>query len=236
MQLDKYSRIFIHYYSQQAPILLVDFIRKNKDLKVIADLGCGDGSILYSLAKNKILDNFDKIYAVDLSRERIRRVKLINNKINAFIADVCNLSQISDSEIDIIISNQVIEHVSNEDEMIKEMKRILNKDGFVYLSTVFKKWYGWYFYKNRFNKWTIDPTHEREYTKDEQLLDRLKKFNFEIIENRKILHWFPLTDFFLKRVGFGQDIYEKNFILNNFRKIKVPIIGYYNWEIICRKK
>ena len=44
----------------------------------------------------------------------------------------------------------------------------------------------------------IDPTHEREYIGDSQLFDMLKKHGFLIIQNRKTLHRFALTDFILK--------------------------------------
>jgi len=104
------------------------------------------------------------------------------------------------------------------------------------LATVFKKWYGWYFYRNRAHQWVIDPTHEREYVNDSSLLVFLNKYDLVIVENKKSLHWFPLTDFILKRIGLKQKVYENSFILKFLRKIKIPIPGYYNWEIICLKK
>lgn len=236
MQLDKYSRKFIHYYSDEPPRLLKDVIENNKGAKVIADLGCGDGSILYALNKKGLLESFDKVYAVDLSEERINKVKQIDGKIDAFVSDVCDLNKFQSGQIDIIISNQIIEHVTDPELLIKEMGRILNGSGVIYLTTVFKKWYGWYFYKDKRNKWVIDPTHEREYTDNSQLIDCLKKYGLEIVANKKSLHWFALTDFILKRIGFTRDIYEKNVFFRFIRIIKVPIFGYYNWEIVCRKR
>ena len=170
MELQYYSNKFIHYYSDELSPLLLSLIEDNKGFKTVADLGCGDGSILYALNKNGLLEHFDKIYAVDLSEERIRRVRRLNNKIYCLIADVCDLHKLKDNEIDLIISNQIIEHVSNDELMIKEMARVLNNKGLIYLATVFKKWYGWYFYKCN-GKWALDPTHLREYTEDKQLLD-----------------------------------------------------------------
>ncbi len=236
MEFDKYSKKYIHYYSDELPRLLMKLVADNKGAKAIADLGCGDGSILYALNKKGLLAHFNKVYAVDLSEERINKVKQISNKIDALVSDVCNLHELKNNEIDIIISNQIIEHVTDCELMIKEMVRILNKNGTIYLTTVFKKWYGWYFHKDKRNKWVIDPTHEREYTEDSQLLDCLKEHNLEIMDNRKSLHWFALSDFILKRIGFKQDIYEKSIFFKLIRKIKVPILGYYNWEIVCRKR
>ncbi len=235
MELDKYSKKYIHYYPDQPPWLLLQLIENNSGAKAIADLGCGDGAILYALNKKRLLEHFDKVYAVDLSAERIEKVKRIDDRISTLISDVCDLHQIQSNEIDLIISNQIIEHVLDCELMIKEMSRILNNNGAVYLTTVFKKWYGWYFYKDKKGKWVIDPTHEREYTDDSQLLDLLKEHKLEIVENRKTLHWFALTDFILKRIGFTRDIYEKSLFFRLLRRIKIPILGYYNWEIVCRK-
>ena len=124
---------------------------------------------------------------MDLSEERIRRVRRLNNKIYCLIADVCDLHKLKDNEIDLIISNQIIEHVSNDELMIKEMARVLNREGLIYLSTVFKKWYGWYFYRNRNYHWVIDPTHEREYANDSPLLVYFNKYNLGIVKNEKSL-------------------------------------------------
>lgn len=235
MELDKYSKKFIHYYSLQLPELVKAIIKSNPGLKVIADLGCGDGSLLYSLNKAKLLDCFDKIYAVDLSEERINRVRHISPRITCFISDTCNVPDIKSESVNIIIANQVIEHVKDDGALVEEIKRITRPEGLIYISTVFKKRYAWYFFKNRLNQWVIDPTHEREYLCDNQLLDKLKKLGLLIIKNQKTLHWFAITDFILKRIGFKQDVYETNAIFRTLRRIKVPILGYYNWEIVCRK-
>ena len=112
----------------------------------------------------------------------------------------------------------------------------MSKSGsIIYLSTVFKKWYGWYFYRNN-GKWVLDPTHLREYKKDAELFDFVDKNTFEILESRKKLIFFPLMDFFMKRLNIkNREIYNNKF-LELIRKIKRPVPGYYNWEIVLHKK
>ena len=44
--------------------------------------------------------------------------------------------------------------------------------GSLYLTTVFKGWYAWYFYRCE-GRWTVDPTHLREYRSDAELLPRV---------------------------------------------------------------
>ena len=234
MRTDKYSNKFKHYYTGEIPPLIKNILNKYcMSIKSIADLGSGDGAILYALLKKKYLGNIEKVIAVDLSLERINNVRKLNDKILCIVADVCRLEILHDLSIDFVISNQVIEHLEGEEKFIKEVHRVLSKDGLFYLSTVFKKWYGWYFYRCN-DKWTLDPTHVREYTDTNQLMDIIKKYKFEILNDSKILQWFPITDFIWKRIGMKINTYDNKF-LKIFRKIKIPILGYYNWELVLKK-
>lgn len=232
MKLDEYSKKYIHYYSDELPALIEDIFKKNK-IKRFADLGSGDGSILFALVKMGLLDNVENITAVDISEDRINNVKQISDRILCIIADVGNVPMIDSESLDLVISNQVIEHMPEEECLIKETFRILSKDGIFYLSTVFKKWYGWYFYRCN-GKWALDPTHLKEYTSENQLLDKIAKYDFKILVNKKSMYWFAVSDFIFKRVGIKRNAYNNKF-LKLLRYIKIPIIGYYNWEIVLRK-
>ena len=233
MDLDKYSKKYIHYHSCEFSPMIKSMLNKH-NMKTIVDLGSGDGSILYALFKKGYLNNIEKVIAVDISQDRINNVKRISDKILGIVADVCKLDMLDNMSVDLVISNQVIEHLPDEDRFIKEVYRVLSKQGLFYLSTVFKKWYGWYFYRCN-GRWVLDPTHLREYTQKCQLLDLLEKNNFQVIESEIHLQWFAITDFILKRLGFGALVYC-NPIANFLRKIKIPILGYYNWELILKKK
>ncbi len=230
-----YSEKFIHYYSNYIPKKIKELLDNNNFSK-IADIGCGDGSLLYSLKVNGYFENFDKIYALDISQKRLERVKDIDKRIIVICDDILELKNINKFEkVDFIVSNQLIEHVPDDEKTIENISRFLSDNGICYISTVYKKWYGWYFYKNKYGKWVIDPTHEREYKNDNELIPIFKKYNLEILWNKKILFKFPVLDFFLKRMGLKQDIYEKNKILKFLRNIKIPIFGYYYWELVAKK-
>ena len=233
MKLVKYSKKYIHYYTDELPPLIENIFTKYS-IKSVADLGAGDGSILYALFSKGYLGNGRKVIAVDVSSERINNVKNINDNIWAIVSDVCNLDMISDTSLDFVISSQVIEHVISEESFIKEVNRILNKGGLFYLSTVFKKWYGWYFYRCN-GRWRLDPTHLREYTCKKRLLDLLKKYNFQVLEDKKALQWFAISDFIFKRLGLGRSVYTSR-VAKYIRRIRIPILGYYNWELVLKRK
>ena len=111
--------------------------------------------------------------------------------------------------------------------------RFVSKEGLFYLSTVFKRRYAWYFYRCN-GRWVLDPTHLREYTDTHQLLDRIRKHNFKVLEDKKTLYWFPVTDFIFKRIGRDRKVYRHK-LTKFLRNIKVPILGYYNWELVLKK-
>jgi len=235
MQFQNYSEVFLHYLSEDVPEKITYTINEFKSQVRVIDVGCGDGAILYGLSKSQFIDKFRVLYAVDLSPHRLAKVATISELIKIIEADATKIP-IENNSVDFIISNQLIEHLENEAKFLAECYRILDNDGRLYISTVFKKWYGWYFYKNKFNNWVIDPTHVREYTNEKHLFELINENSLSILSSSKKIFWFPITDFILKRIGFANDIYINYKILNWLRKVKVPIFGYYNWEIVCMKK
>lgn len=230
MNIEKYAKVAPQYYTGEIPILLKNLLFYNR-FSSILDCGCGDGSLLYSLFKYKLISKA-KITAVDLSKKRIDLVKKISPTITAKVDSAETLKKIKNSSISLLITTQVIEHVDDE-KMSKTMSRVLKKNGIVYLSTVFKKWYGWYFYKNDIG-WVIDPTHLREYSTDSQLIRILSK-DFYVLINSKTLQWFPIIDFVAKRIGLVQKKRD-DFIWELIRAIRIPVLGYYNWELVLVKK
>jgi 2-polyprenyl-3-methyl-5-hydroxy-6-metoxy-1,4-benzoquinol methylase len=232
MNIEEYSK-YKQFYTGKAPKLLLKYLNLfywNNFL----DLGCGDGSLLYALNKKNYLDG-KKVYAIDLSENRINLVKKINKNFVCFVDDACNIKEIKDNNIDFIVSEQVIEHVEDDDAMAKEIYRILRLGGIIYLSTVFKKWYGWYFYKCN-GKWRLDPTHIREYNNEIKLLKFFPKEKFELLENKKTVVKRSIIDFIFKRFGVDREIFIKFPFFQWIRNVKIFIPGYYNWEIVLKKK
>jgi len=231
MDIEAYSRVAPQYYDMHIPPLLKSYLNSEKP-DTILDAGAGDGSLLYALSNSGYLKG-RKVYAIDLSRNRIDLIRQYHKDITASVDDVEKLATIKDDSIDFLISTQVIEHVDDA-KMLKSAERVLKRNGTVYLSTVFKKSYARYFYRND-GKWVLDPTHLREYKSDEELLHLIPEDKFMILENSKTLQWFPVADFFIKRSNIkNRELFSRGFPAL-IRHIKVPILGYYNWEIVLKK-
>jgi 2-polyprenyl-3-methyl-5-hydroxy-6-metoxy-1,4-benzoquinol methylase len=247
MDLDQYfnnySRTHIHFFDLEVSDLVEKMIKnKNREKFNLIDLGCGDGNLLFSLQKKELLSNAEKIIGVDLSPRRIQNLKENIKGAIGIVSDACNVKRLENEIFDVVISSQVIEHVYNDNELLKEIKRLLKSDGVAYISTVIKKWYGFYIYR-RDGRFRLDPTHVREYSSKINFLNLLERNKLKIINYRIKIITFPLSDLIIRifiKIGFinpsaVRNIYIKNKWIKLFRKIIIPIIGYYTIEVLCEK-
>lgn len=161
-------------------------ILKKEKVSSFLDMGCGDGILVCAIKKN-----FPKIRVcgIDISPRRINSLKTLFPKDNFYCKDVCNINL--NKKFDFIHSSQVIEHVPSDKKMVKEIKKLLKKNGVLYLSSVIKNSFAIYKYRNK-GRFVLDPTHEREY-KDISSFLKLFEKDFNLIKywtipvKRKIL-------------------------------------------------
>jgi len=99
---------------------------KMSGLKIL-DLGSGEGSTSLMLSEN----NF--VFSVEPKLERIKKIPKKKN-IYPILADGLNIPVKSDA-FDLIILQDVIEHISITDSFITNLKAMLKSDGKIYLSS-----------------------------------------------------------------------------------------------------
>lgn len=233
MDIETYAQALPQYYEHTLPPTLHRYL-KTRPFRTLLDAGCGDGSLMYALLYNGFFKK-KTIYGVDLSKKRIALVKAIDPRIHAYVDDALVLKHIKTRSIDFYISTYVIEHVDDK-KMLGTAARVLRKNGTAYISTVFKKWWGWYYYR-RNGKWVMDVTHLREYMSDNELFRHIDKKSFDLLESKKSQMSFPIIDFIVRRLLIkNRGVFMDSPLLTALRKIKIPIPGYYEWEIILRKK
>lgn len=234
--IEEYARTLPQYYGTVIPKILKKYLDINSPSSLL-DCGCGDGALLYVLKKNNYLKN-KKVNAVDLSINRVNLVKKIDPKINAFVDNAETLTKIKNSSIEFLMSTHVIEHVDDK-KMLDAIERVVKKNGTIYIATIFKKSYGWYYYRKN-GKWVMDLTHLREYMRDEELLGLIDTKIFKILEIKKTQLYFPIIDFFVRRLFIiniikNRELFINSFLFNLVRRIKIPVVGYYNWEIVLKR-
>lgn len=97
-----------------------------KGLKIL-DLGAGEGSTSSLLSKNNI------VISLEIKSERVNKIPR-SHSLSPVIADGVKIP-FKSSSFDIIILQDVIEHMIITTEFINELNSLLKKDGIIYLST-----------------------------------------------------------------------------------------------------
>ena len=237
-----YSRNNVHFYDDVFPAFLELGFNLMSDVEKprIVDLGCGDGKILFALHKKGLLDGFSEIVGVDLSEERIRRMKKALPFVKGVVSDASDIKDCPSSFFDYVICSQVIEHVQDDGALVVEIKRILKPCGVAFISSVIKRWYGVYFYSSN-GSFRLDPTHVREYSSADKFVSLMQEQGLEVIgvETRQIM--FPILDLLLRLfVRFGlvepdTGFFRKHKSLKKIRGFRTPITGYKYVEVLVRK-
>ena len=98
---------------------------------VYLDLGCGDGEITEAVAKAV---GAREVYGVDVDGEALRRAEV--RGIKTFVLDLSrDMLPFNDNSIDLVTAFEVIEHLMNPDNMLREVFRVLKPGGYLLLST-----------------------------------------------------------------------------------------------------
>ncbi len=93
------------------------------------DLGGYDGYISYNL--KEILPHL-KVRVVDIDKSGLQQAR--KHGLNTINASALNLP-IKDNQIDVILCLQLIEHVKEDDKLVKEVSRVLKKGGKLIFAT-----------------------------------------------------------------------------------------------------
>jgi len=93
------------------------------------DLGTGPGTQAIQLSKY----NFD-VTGTDISKSAIEKAKKLSNEINFLVDDILN-SKLADKKFDFIFDRGIfhIFDVSQRPQYVKQIKRILNNNGILFL-------------------------------------------------------------------------------------------------------
>jgi ubiquinone/menaquinone biosynthesis C-methylase UbiE len=156
-----------------------------KEGSMILDVGGYDGFISYNL---KNLFPKLKITVVDIDKTGLQIAR--DQGLNTLCASVLELP-INDNQVDIILCLDLIEHVKEDFKLIKEISRVLKKDGRIILTTPVQNGISFPFLSNEKNK-TINE--DWGHVRKGYSLDGIKKLfannNLVIIETSKYFNFF----------------------------------------------
>lgn len=105
--------------------------------KTVLDAACGEGygsNILANSAKNVTGIDIDET-SINHAKERYKRENL------TFLRESCTELPFKNNSFDVIVSFETLEHLTEQEEMLKEFNRVLKDDGLLIISTPDKKYY-----------------------------------------------------------------------------------------------
>jgi SAM-dependent methyltransferase len=116
---------YLKFQKFQAKWIICNSLKKfDLTAKKILDLGSGFGG--YSQELSRFSDN---VYAIDLNISRNPREEIFFQ-----IAGDASHLPIKSESMDIVFCSSLIEHVSNQEQLIVEIKRVLKNQGICYIS------------------------------------------------------------------------------------------------------
>jgi len=128
---------------------------KNKDLKTVTDVGCGEGFGLKNLSNN----NIGKRYlGLDSSKTSLRLARKINPEFEYTLGSIYD-TKLKNGYYDIVMCTEVLEHLEDPEAAIVELRRISKK--YVLISVPFEPWFRiMNFLRGKYlNTWGNHPEH-----------------------------------------------------------------------------
>ncbi|MCL5783757.1 MAG: class I SAM-dependent methyltransferase [Patescibacteria group bacterium] len=129
---------------------IVGFVKRERPKRII-DIGCGYNAVLLQQLRGYSSD----LTGIDIkTNKKINGIKFIDKKITT------NLSFLKSNSADLIVINSVLEHLSNPEIILKEIYRILDKNGNLILNV--PSWRGKFFLELSAFKLGLSPKEEMD--------------------------------------------------------------------------
>ena len=185
---------------------------KNKvtDTKAHLDIGCGPGTFLGILKKKAI--------GIDVAHNQVKYAKKqYSNKKIKFLT-YKNKLPIKSKTIESISMIELIEHIDNQDleQLLKECKRVLKKNGYICLSTpnYLSLWPLLEFFLNKVSKVNYAHEHINKFNKN-RLRDVMRKNGFEVLELKSFMLISPFLAFISFKFAKSMIVFD-NFLTSLF--------------------
>ena len=129
------------------------FVHRGKKLKIL-DFGAGSGTNTITLS------NYGDVYVYEKDKNTLNYLKKkFANNTNIFLLDEIK----EDFFFDLVIASDVIEHIKNDDEILKFLSKILKPEGYILITV---------------------PAYNFLYTERDKFLGHFRRYNKKMLKNR----------------------------------------------------
>lgn len=228
-----------YFLVEEMPRLLAE-TAASQPAAVLADLGAGDGSLLFVLERAGLLG--EAAYAIDLSRERVEHCESLSPRVHGIVADVTAVTELPDGSVDGVVASQLIEHLPDDRLLAPEIARLLRPGGWFYISSVIRGRHGWWIYR-RDGHPVLDPTHVREYASPGEFRAALEHPQLEVLEVRSEPMRFRAVDLAARAAARARllrfedlpNLYVTHPRLRPLARFRVRVPGYHWVEAAGRR-
>ncbi|MDP3973560.1 MAG: class I SAM-dependent methyltransferase [Candidatus Daviesbacteria bacterium] len=198
---DLYELEDIHWWHISKRKIVQNMIKtyiKIKNPKIL-DVGCGTGKNMEGLQK------IGKVWGLDQSIDAIKYCKMRGLK-NVLVGDA-KKTNLSPDNFDVITLLDVLEH-TDDNKTLKEMQRILKKDGIIIITVPAFSWL--------WSRWDEVLFHKRRYTK-ENLIRTLENTNLHPLKVTYLYSFLVIPSLIIRKIKgmFFKNNYPSDFRLSN---------------------
>jgi|DewCreStandDraft_5_1066085.scaffolds.fasta_scaffold29717_1 ubiquinone/menaquinone biosynthesis C-methylase UbiE len=123
-----YSLANRRYRDNQKRVL--SLLEKGHNAKVL-DIGCGDGGFTVEIGS---VIGTEELYGLDIDANRVKKAR--ERGIKAIVHDANTRLPYEDDCFDVVVTNQLLEHLNDTDGFFREVRRVLKPGGYAVISTV----------------------------------------------------------------------------------------------------
>jgi 2-polyprenyl-3-methyl-5-hydroxy-6-metoxy-1,4-benzoquinol methylase len=185
------------------------------------DIGCGDGYWLNELSTVKEL----KLHAFDYNELRVRRAKEIVK--NAVIEQNNIFTYTSEIKFDIILFNQVIEHIPDDVGALKKIHVLLKKNGILILGTPNEG--SWIQQRMLKKTGIINSTDHKHFYSEKEIVHKVENAGFIIINRYREVFYFFNDKLYYPMIG--------NILCYNFLRFLTFLFPKHcsDYYFVCKK-
>lgn len=227
--IDKYNKLYIKNYLEiRKPQLIKDFkisiheIEKLKHGGNILDVGCGTGIFLETLVNNSRYKW--EIKGIDINNNSVSKASLGIRK--NILKKSINHTNFKNSYFDVITCYDVLEHSSDINKSLIEIRRVLKNDGILLIQVPNSKSLMCFLTKNDWDWWCV-PDHVFHFTKN-SITRLLEDKGFHII----MIRTWENPEIFIKNIqGHLKKILPRIFCLNRIIAKFIFFPLYFIWFV-----